>query len=407
MSYASVRICYLPWAILAVTGCSQSQGGGDAWRAERTTADGVQIVRTLSGSTWQGSPQLVEELTFGVVDGAQEYMFGQINQIAPDGRGGAYVFDGQVPALRHYDSTGSYTRTFGRAGGGPGEYQSPAMGLAVLSDGRIVLLDPQNARFNVYAPDGTALEHWPRPSGLFTNRAMYVDTGDHIYTRIMTGLAQPGEPIPPVGLLHLSPQGETLDTILAPSFPGEPDGRPGILAPVKIWDLHRDGYPVVGVSDRYAIELRKPEGTVRIEKVAERIPVNPEEQAEREAYIAYLMKRSGGRGPSFSPVPNIKPYFQSIYVGDDGTIWVRTHQPGIRRNRPVDDATRSDGMPQISWTEPTVFDVFESDGTYLGEVHVPQGTILFTYARDRVWATREGEQGETLVTRLRLVEPEH
>lgn len=387
MSCASASIRWLPWAVLAAAGCGQTQAAGDAWRVERTTVDGVQIVRSLGGSTWQRSPQLVEELTFGVADGAQEYMFGQISYIAPDGRGGAYVLDGQVPVLRHYDSTGSYTRTIGRAGSGPGEYQSPAMGLAVLSDDRIVLLDPRNARFNVYSPDGTILQHWPRPSGLFTNRAMYVDTADHIYTRVVAGMMQPGEPMPPIGLLRLSPQGETLDTIPAPPFPGEPSGSAGILAPAKIWELHRDGYLVVGVSDRYAIELRKPEGTIRIEKAAERIPVNQEERAEREAHTAYLTKRSGGRGPALGPVPGMKPYFQAFYAGSDGTIWVRLHQAGIRRDRPLGGGTGPDAPPQIAWTEPIVFDVFEPDGTYLGEVHVPQGTTLHTFSRGRLWAT--------------------
>ncbi len=406
MSCARVRVRCLPWILLVAAGCSQSEAGLEtALRAERTTAEGVEQVRTLSGSVWQGSAELVEELAFGVVEGNQVFMFGRISQIAPDGRGGAYVFDMQVPVLRHFDSTGWHTRTIGRAGSGPGEYLNDAMGLAVLRDGRIVLLDPRNARFNVYSSDGTLLDHWPRPSGLFTNRAMYVDTADHIYTRVAAGLMQPGEPMPPIGLMRLSPRGEILDTILAPSFPEEPTGMAGLMAPTKIWDFHRDGYPIVGVSDRYIIELRKPEGTVRIEKTGERIAVRPEEKTEHEALAAQFANRPGVRSLPMQPLPNVKPFFRAIYAGEDGTIWVRLHREAIRRDPPPGGATEPNAPPQRLWIEPTVFDVFESDGTYLGEVRVPQGTTLYTYSRDRVWATREGEQGEILVTRLRLVEP--
>jgi len=279
------------------------------------------------------------------------------------------------------------------------------LGLSVLSDGRIVLLDPRNSRFNVYTSDGTLIEHWPRAGGLFTARAMYVDKADHVYTRIPAGLIQPGSPMPPIGLLHLSPKGEVLDTILAPSFPGEPTGMGGLMSPAKIWDLHPDGYPIVGVSDRYVIELRKPEGTVRIEKAAERIAVSAEEKAEHESLAAQMATRYGTRAPAMSGLPDIKPFFRAIYAGDDGTIWVRLYREAVRRDPPPGSGTGPNAPPQRLWVEPTVFDVFEADGTYLGEVRVPLGTTLHTYSRGRLWATREGEQGEILVTRLRLVEP--
>ncbi|MHB1329117.1 MAG: NHL repeat-containing protein [Gemmatimonadales bacterium] len=406
MSCARAGFRIFPWVILAALGCSRSEAGSEtAWRAERTTTDGAEQVRTLSGSVWGGRAELVEELAFGVVEGAQVYMFGRVTHIAPDGRGGAYVFDSQVPVLRHYDSTGWHTRTIGRAGSGPGEYQDAVLGLSVLSDGRIVLLDPRNSRFNVYASDGTLLDHWPRASGLFTARAMYVDTADNVYTRVMTGQPQPGGPMPPIGLLRLSPTGQVLDTMLPPSIAGEPAGMGGLMAPIKIWDYHRDGYPIVGLSDRYLIELRKPEGTVRIEKAGERIAVRPEERAEREAIAAHLAGRHGGRGVAVPPMPSIKPFFRGIYAGDDGTIWVRLHREAVRQAKPLGGGTGPNAPPGMYWIEPTVFDVFESDGTYLGEVPVPSGMTLHTYSRDRLWATREGEQGEILVTRLRLVEP--
>lgn len=376
------------------------------WEVERTTANGIEVVRTLRGSVWERMPELVEDLVIGVLDGEPEYMFGRIDQVAPDGTGGIYVFDGQVPALRHYDADGRYTRTLGGQGSGPGEYEDVALGLAILDDGRILLRDPRNGRFNLYDPDGTAVDHWRLPSGLHAPRATYVDRMGQVYARILTGPIEPDAPWP-IGLLRVSPEGEVVDTIPSPPFQGEPTGPPGTFTPAKYWDLHPDGYMVVGISDRYALELRKPDGTLRIEKEGERITLHPEERTEREAQREYLIRTQGQFLSALPPpTPRVKPFFQDVFAGEDGTIWVRVHQEAVRRDPPADVAgLTSDSRPPTLWIEPVVFDVFEADGTYLGEVPVPPRTTLLTYSLGELWAVRRGAFDENYLVRMRLVEP--
>ena len=389
---------------ISLMGCDTSSAeGSGAWQVEHENVDGIEVVRTVSGSVWDTPMELVEELSIGVLDGDEVYMFGRIGAVAPDGRGGVYVFDGLVPALRHYDAEGRHVRTLGGEGEGPGEYGDAVLGMGLLSDGRLVLRDPRNGRFTFYAPDGSPAGQWTLASGLFTNRATYIDTTDHIYTRILTGPIEPDAPWP-IGLLHLTPDGEILDTIPSPPFPGEPTGPGGALMPSKHWELHPHGYLVVGVSDRYALELRRPEGTLRIEKEGERIQVHPEERAEREAQREYMIEQQGqfmtSRPP---PTPRIKPYFRNIYAGEDGTLWVHVHREASpRERRPEDDERAPDGPPLSLWSEPSVFEVFEADGTYLGEVHVPPQTTLYTYSLDELWAARRGEFDEVYLLRMRL-----
>ena len=52
-----------------------------------------------------------------------------------------------------------------------------------------------------------------------------------------------------------------------------------------------------------------------------------------------------------------------------------------------------------------MFDVFEPDGAYLGEVRVPPRTNPLVFQRDRVWGLQSGEFGETYVVRFRLSHP--
>jgi hypothetical protein len=138
------------------------------WVAQVDTLGDTIAVRTISGSEW-GVRQLVPEVRIGSLEGEEHEMFGQIQMLAADPRDGSvYIYDWQVPALRKYDAEGRYLATFGRKGGGPGEYENADSGLGVLSDGRVALRDPGNARFTVYAADGTYLESWPARGGMFT-----------------------------------------------------------------------------------------------------------------------------------------------------------------------------------------------------------------------------------------------
>jgi hypothetical protein len=161
---------------------------------------------------------------------------------------------------------------------------------------------------------------------------------------------------------------------------------------------------VVGVNDRYALELRRPAGTLRIEKAGERLAVNGEERAEREALRAHMIRTQGQFMTSEPPpVPRVKPFYRAIYTGDDGTIWVHVHRDAVRREPPADAAARPPDAPPLTvWVEPTVFDVFQPDGMYLGEVHVPERTTLRTFSLGTLWGTRRGEFDETYLVRLRL-----
>ncbi len=163
------------------------------WVVERDTIGDTIVVRTLSGSAWGIPMELEIDLSIGTLEGDSTLMFGSIQQIAVDADGGIYAFDRQVPALRYFNARGEYVRTLGREGAGPGEYRDVALGLAVLSDGRVVMRDPRNARLNFYAPDGTPSDHWPVASGLFVDNAMVLDRRDHVFLKIMLGLPEPRE----------------------------------------------------------------------------------------------------------------------------------------------------------------------------------------------------------------------
>ncbi len=135
--------------------------------------------------------------------------------------GEVYLLDTHVPALRKYDAEGTYVATFGHEGGGPGEYDSPDGGLTVLPDGRVVLRDPANGRFDVYSPEGEEVGTWRLSQGFTTSRRLYQDRVGNSYTLVLTETGKPPWEWT-YGLARYSPEGVHTDTVLAPTWDFEP-----------------------------------------------------------------------------------------------------------------------------------------------------------------------------------------
>lgn len=395
-------------ALFLLAACADERIGSnptDSWQATHDTIGDTVVVHTVAGSVWGEPRTLVEDLAIGTLDGADEYMFGRVHEVAPDDSGGVYVFDGQVPALRYYDAAGAHVRTLGGEGSGPGEYRDQALGLAVRRDGRLVLRDPRNARLTIYEPDGTPSDHIPVASGLFTGNALVLDTADHMYLAVLTGETERNRPWP-IGYLHLDDTGAIVDTIRPPSIAGEPTEAAWMWGANKEWVLAPDRSIVVGLTDRIALEVRRPDGSVvRIQRDHDRIAPLPEERAEREALNDwYRRNQAANLTTEIGAVPDLKPAWRSLNVADDGSIWVRLHTTAQRLGELSDDPNPN-RPPPLTWVEPSVFDVFRPDGTYLGEVRMPPRTRIAAIRNDVVWGIRVGEFNEQYVVRLRMREP--
>jgi len=408
-------------------GCSsggQGSGGSD-WVAAYDTIGDTIVVRTLSGSIWRDTAQLVPEVSIGVFDGPEEYIFGDVVSLAQGPDGTIYVMDRQVPALRVYNADGTYRTTFGRKGEGPGEYQEPDGGLNVLSDGRIVLRDPSNARIQVYSPDGEALDTWRIRGGFNTSRRMIVDREDRSHALI---LLDPDASVLDweMGLVQILPDGTPGDTLEIPDLPWEEptieasredeEGNTTSMsvnlvpfAPTEHADLSPRGYFVHAITTDYTLTLlRKEAPPIRIQKEYSPVPVAGGERAEEEAQEIRNMR---GTDPNWRwngpPIPDSKPPFSRFYTGEDGTLWVAVHQPAKKVEDPYFDPSDPDAI-RDEWKEPVLFDVFEEDGSYLGAVRAPDGLSRYPqpiFTRDWVLGVVRDEFDVQTVVMFRVETP--
>lgn len=379
----------------------------------RTQRGDTAVVRTISGSTWGDSAVLERDLTIGVEDGDERYMFGSINAIAVDASGRLLVLDGQARSVRVYDSTGAHLADWGRDGAGPGEFRSPDAGLAVLSNGDVVVRDPGNARMQKFSPDGTPRDTWSVISGQWRSREPLFVNGDTLLT------LQPSREITDINnvsmaLVRIAPNGAVIDTLALPVQGAEREqvtarrGNNNASLPVpwttsSQWTWHPRGYFVSGNSDAYRITLQQPQRVLQIERdvLAQRVADNERAQ-ETERVTAGMRWLDSSWTWNGAPIPDTKPAFEQLFAARDGRVWVLRAGAAVERATPETD----DNGVVLRYTERRTFDVFEEDGTFLGSVAVPDefgARPAPVFARNAVWAVVQGANGEPQVARFRLV----
>jgi hypothetical protein len=114
------------------------------------------VINPLNPTSRQGQPihmHITEDLRIGTVKGGDEYMFGDIRQLAVDDDGQIFVLDTKKTLINVYDKNGLYKKTVGRHGQGPGELQAPQRMFKTWQD-EIFVEDHASRSFIFYTLDG-------------------------------------------------------------------------------------------------------------------------------------------------------------------------------------------------------------------------------------------------------------
>lgn len=414
-----------PVAAALLVACGDSGTSSESAAVERDSIGDTLVVRTVSGSAWGGREgRLVPEVTIGVLDGPEEQIFGNLRSLAVAADGTIFAMDAQALAVRVFAADGSYVRTLGRDGGGPGEFGQPDGGMAMLSDGRLAVRDPGNARLQLFdAASGEPLETWPVIAGGFhTSNPMVRSAGDTLLTPVLMERDVDVRDWR-MGLQRVAPDGSIVDTLALPDAgwdapriearreteDGTNVSRNGVpFAPDEETAYHPHGFFVHGISDRYAFTLLRPGDWLRIERGAEPARVMPGEKDQAEASATRNMRATDPNwrwnGPA---IPDVKPYFEQILPAEDGRIWVVVALAGVEGDDPDYDPTDPDAI-EMRWTAPNAFDVFEVDGTYVGRVPVPDEVRLYptpVIRGDTLWAVTRDELDVQRIVRYRLEPP--
>ncbi len=413
--------------------CGAADGGGadgGRWQAETTTEGNVTTVRTLSGSVWGAPARLVENLSIGVDQGEDAYMFGNIAGVAATDEY-IYVLDRGVPALRVYDRQGRYVRDIGEEGDGPGEFRRPDA-LLVAPDGRLFVRSMGQGRITVFTADGEFVETRPLEGGFMImgpGTAMVMTVDGKVYSPgrigdMPTDFSAGSMMRTQMGMLPRGVDGVDGEPIARPEFDYEPrrfmrERRSGgnvmimmqsvPFAPQIVWALAPSGAMIAGVGDRYDFDITYPSGQVtRVVKDSEPVAVVPAEGAwYREQVTAQMRNGNPEWVWEGADLPTVKPAYDQLLPDLSGRIWVGRPGPGYDVPDCEKDLETGIWEPNC-WRSERLYEVFDVEGQFLGTVEVPVGLQLSESSSirgDEIITQVEDELGVITVKRYQLVTP--
>lgn len=384
----------------AACGDPGDAGDGAGWTgAVDTLSNGVVRVSNPARGVWTDAERwsLVEDLRLGTGSGTGPELFGVAYALAVDAEGRMHVLDTQAPEVRVFGPGGRHLGTFGGHGDGPGELQQPR-GLAAGPDGRVWIVDLANHRYAVIDSTGNLVDERPRfgqgrvspwPGTILSDgRVIDVDLSfvDGRPSRTFT---------------LYSSEGDSLATVPVPDyerplFTHTTDGRT-MSAPVPFtgrthhaWDP--EGGLWVGMSEEYRVAHISLQGdTTRvIRRESEPVPVNA---AEKDAVVQAMnwFTDQGGRVEK-SRIPDEHPAFSRINVDREGYLWV---SPTTPRQEEVTAET-------VNTPRPSVFDVFDPEGRYLGRLRAGLPLIRPVITGSHIYGLTADERGVQYVVRLRI-----
>jgi len=313
-----------------------------------------------------------EELSIGVREGDDHYMFGNSIMVNADDAGNIYVTDWDKKLIRKYDRNGKYLLTIGRPGQGPGEFSNISVARFDKA-GNIYVLDFAARKIVFFDPNGKYLNQKVFLSGFVDLRITPAGTYLGIQSRWseISGIKQLAE----IRGIFDS-RFELLTELRATSAPiprppkMDPKGRAEeisqyIFQPEALYALDDDGIIYFGYSAKYSIGVYSAEGKKLRTISRDGDPPKSDKQDrddffeyEWDDYSRYIPPATKDQMKKFIQFPYFKPYFERLVPLENGWLAVVVDS---ERNRTV------------------LLDLFDQEGRFLDRVKaaVPMTNLFF------------------------------
>lgn len=346
-----------------------------------------------------------EELSIGVREGDEKYMFGANIIFNTDDEGNFYVTDWDKREILKYDPSGKYIRTIGRKGQGPGEFQNLSVA-RFDREGTLYVTDLSSQRISFFDKDGTYLRQTPLPD-VFED--LYIGTtGGYISSRTIPAESDGGMAFKIIdGFFNDKFELATEFNVRLSAYK-PPSGRDatsrakftaGILSdiafrPSPMHLVAADGTIYFGYPENYAVDVYSPEGrkVKTITRAYEPIKVSVKDKD----YFAVMratpfVTRTGGRSDDeirdilkYIEYPENKPAYQGLAVMENGWLVV---------------------LVEFAAGEYSLFDIFDENGRYIGQfkadLPADYGRYFF-FKNGKVYALETDEEGYKFVKRYSI-----
>lgn len=373
------------------------------WCSADGTGIDVAFTAAADRGVWAGegrdAPRLVELWRAGGLNEGEELALPLNSSVSSRGR--LAIVDFELSELTVVDANGSWQDRWAARGEGPGELGFPVAANWVGGDSAVAVFDIGNSKVLFLNATGLA-----RP-----DRRLPIDMTMPVFASgslDWAGIAPDGraliepspDPAPPGedtgfslmrSVLLRSRDTLTIDTIATATTPTMEGPPPYQYARAPGWPelvaaIGSDGLVAVGgETTHYQVRIVDGIGsTIRL--VCRDAPGLP--MAERETERAEDAKPAPKleAGVAGAPRPDAPAPIGRLFLSADGRLWVQRDRPSVLQF-----------MEGYLGVPGALYDVFDADGTYLGEVHAPENARFEAALGDTVWAYEIGDLDETWV----------
>lgn len=312
---------------------------------------------------------LKEDFTIGVKEGDEKYMFLSARDIDVDDAGNIYVLDTKAAHIKVFDENGTFVKTIGKKGEGPGEAERPRF-LQITLQEEIMVCDASSGRILFFDMSGKFLRKISIAKfTMFMNQKR--DLRGNTVGSYMVFSDQPVQ--------ELKKFNEEMESILDINTL-KMLKRPRIDArfPRQYWQINKDGSIIWGVNTRYELQVINPDGKVTKKIIKDYDPVS----ITKEYKEKWIKETFGEEGP----MPGTKFVwgkhhlaFRDIRLDDEGRIFVQTYE-------------------KIGESSGGYYDIFDSEGRYIAKVFLEVEPLV--WKKNKMYTIYEDGDGYRFIKRF-------
>lgn len=360
----------------------------------------LSLTSALSAQSAGLTPDPASVVRIGSADGDESTLFSRISGAVRLSTGEIVVANQGSNELRWFSATGSWIRTLGREGSGPGEFRGLRR-LLLLAGDSLLAEDGLSQRMSLYDARGTLVRSWqisPAGTGITPPPLGRLADGSFVAVTERELTPPPGHTQYRALVLRYR-DGAVLDTLVtaaggeAYSVPCGTATSPGICGMGVPYGVRTQAAVVgdrvfIGNGERYEL-LRVDTRSGRVDTLRRSVPAVPLDAARRTFFVdsivaglpsaraALVRERFAG-----APQRRTMPYFDALITDDRGRLWLAR--------------TQARGAATRSW------DVLGADGQHIGSAHLPSGLRVTHIAHGHVVGVVRDADGVEYVETYRL-----
>jgi len=377
-------VVFFPILTLTIS-CSHQKA---EWKGTIGEENGVTIVKNPKEPMYdEGMISLKEDLSIGVDEGDENYMFSYPFDIDSDSHGNIYVLDFTERTIKKYDNQGVFQKNLGRKGQGPGEFERP-YGFCINAQDLIYVADSR--KIEVLNSDGIyqkaiRLKNSIEQISINNKNELIIHCSestqeDEDTRRRMSKIGK------------YDTQNDKLEYFFSkkkPLFRDIQSEEYRIRIPYERFDTDPKGNVYIGTTNEYEILVYSPDGDLMMRFSREYTPIPIDREIKAKAMKQ--LSKSGFRInlQEYEKLIDCHPIFGSISTDENDRVWIRLFQL----------------LGEDDVREYTSFDVFSSEGKYLFGVKINRDILgQPVFKNGYVYTLARNESGYSRALRLKIIE---